>query len=1218
MKKKIKNILCDANLFGTFFLSLSFFLICPNILFAQSRKLITIESRSIGIQEALDEVKRQGNVSIRYEESVINNNTRLNLSLKDVTLEEALMKICRQAGLAYEIKDNKVLIKAAKKQAGVSVSTGSKGFMPVSGVVKDTNGDPVPGVIVNLEGTLTATTTDIDGKYVLQVPDFTTMEARITFSLIGMKKMAVKYDGKKTLDVIMENNDKQLTEVVVTGYQDIDKRDMVGAYTKLKGDDIKLPSYTSVDQMLQGRVAGMIVSNTSTRVGAAPKITLRGTSTIMGTTSPLWVVDGIVQQDVENFNSNSAMLSGSENDLTQYLGSAISWLNPNDIENITVLKDASATAIYGSRASNGVIVITTKKGKAGRLSVNYSTNLTVSMRPTYKDYYVMNSKERINFSKEAYDAGGYYQSTPIAQMNTYEGLQLLYLMGQLSESEFKERYKYLETVNTDWLDLVTRTAFSHSHNLSVSGGSDNTTFNVSANYSKTQGIEKGNDQENFSGRIRVGFQLSPKVKLDMSLVGTVNKVTGFTAGVSPQSYAITTSRSIPAFDNDGNRLFYRKESNYTLNKAVRETTGLGYNILNEMDNSYSETNSPRIGATLNFAWYPLKNNDLKYEFVGGYTNESRSSEAYADARTYYIAQKYRGYDYGSVEPGSAEFKAAMLPFGGSIVNGSVRSWSYNIQNKLTYTRSFEKEHRLNAMLAWEVRSNHTSSNTGTIFGFVKDKGETITTPPSPDQVVPISGSYSGWGTMIDDLYGGGSNISNFTDNFMSIFASTAYSFRNRYVFNASIRNDFSNRFGSDTNNRLDPNYSLGASWRASEEPFMDKVKPYLSSLNIRLAYGIQGNALTRQSPELILIKPKISNIYSDYVSTISQIPNSHLTWEKTKSWNVGFDMGLFDDKVSLVVEMYKRNSSPVIAATLLPEYGTSAQIPQNGPKLENKGIDVTASFTPVETKDAKLGMTITFSKNWNKVKTADYIQNKVLTTETYLTGNKSSSGEILRAGYPVDGFWRYSFAGLDPQTGVPTFNYMDKTDYTDQSDFLTYAGSKEPVMMAGINLNFSYKQFSLSSTLSANLGGKAILPDPYSSFSLGKMPSPETNLSRLLTERWKVPGDEAHTDIPGVYTGSSLNLNIVDPSGISKSIYAMWAASDARVASASFLRCRAITFSWYIPANILKTVGIQAASLSASMNNIFVIKDSKFKGMDPETGTSVLPKSFTFGMNVSF
>lgn len=329
---------------------------------------------------------------------------------------------------------------------------------------------------------------------------------------------------------------------------------------------------------------------------------------------------------------------------------------------MTVLKDASATAIYGSKAANGVIVITTKRGKQEGMTVNYNGTFSFRSRPHYGLFNLMNSQERIQFSREAFAAGAIYNEAPIASLNTYEGIMSMFYNKQITPQEAENAIHRLERTNTDWFDILTRNSFSHNHNLSVSGGSEKVIYNVSLGYSDQSGIEINNDAQNLSGRVNLGIRLHPKVHVDLSLVGSINKTWGYAANVSPLEYATETSRSVLAYNEDGSRHFQGIRTNYAYNE---NPVILGYNILNEIDHSYSLNKSSQINGNINFSWDILP--WLKYEFVGGINNNIGTSEAYAGEQTYYIASTFRGYDFGSEAYGSEKYKAAILPSGGGII-----------------------------------------------------------------------------------------------------------------------------------------------------------------------------------------------------------------------------------------------------------------------------------------------------------------------------------------------------------------------------------------------------------------------------------------------------------------------------------------------------------------------------------------------------------------------
>ena len=460
----------------------------------------------------------------------------------------------------------------------------------ITGVVTDEFGDPLPAAsiaVMNNKKIARGANTNLYGEFSIEA-NFSGGDNELVVSYIGTKTVRIKLTPeviKKPIEVVLKTDETMLADVTIVedGYNRLPRKDMVGAFTTVKADDIMMPAYQSIDQMLQGKVAGMSVVNTSARVGASPKITIRGTSTILGNSDPLWVVDGVIQEDPLSIDMSSAITS----DMRELIGNQISWLNPQDIDNITVLKDASATAIYGSKASNGVIVVTTKKGTPGRVSVNYNTNVSVRERPTYDMYDFMNSYERIQFSKEAYEAGVRYQSEPLPQIYTYEGLMAMFNKRMITEDEFSRYLQHLETVNTDWFDLLTRNSVSQSHNLSISGGTDKYTYNASVGYQNNKGYEVGNENDQITARLSINSNINEKLSINAQVNGSVRDADGYGAGVNPYTYAMNTSRAIPAFEENGDRAFYSKYYTYQYNTLLGGKNQYSYNIFNEMENSFS-------------------------------------------------------------------------------------------------------------------------------------------------------------------------------------------------------------------------------------------------------------------------------------------------------------------------------------------------------------------------------------------------------------------------------------------------------------------------------------------------------------------------------------------------------------------------------------------------------------------------------------------------------
>ena len=1154
---------------------------------AQENQRITVDLRGETLEAALWYLQNRTKFVFMYATKDISGVSDVNVKAKDKTVTEILDECLAGTNLTYEVSGNAIVIKKRSTQN-----------ITITGWIRDSNGEGLPGATVTIRGSKSGGIAGVDGHYACIIP---AQEGLVlTYSFIGMEKKVVKYTGKQTMNITLNSSNTEIDEVVVTGYQNIQRRDLVGSITTLKAKDIVMPSYSTIDQMLQGRVAGMMVTSSSSRVGSAPQIKIRGTSTLIGNQDPLWVVDGIIQEDFSiDLDDNKIMTE----DLKDIIGNQISWLNPADIENITILKDASATAIYGSKASNGVIEITTKRNTTDRLTVNYSSNFNIGQRPNYGMFNLMNSQERVQFSQDAFNWGTSYANTPYKELYTYEGLLRMYLEHDISEAEYSNAYRTLETQNTDWLKLLTRRSFSHNHNVSVSGGTNKFSYSASMGYTNSEGQEIGNDSERMTGRISLLMRPVQKLTISVTMNGSVSTNTGFAGGVSPLSYATSTNRAI---DPD---VYYQKRNSYSYNNTHES---LSYNFINERDNSGSKSRSTHMSASLDLKWNIL--DWLTYQFTGGYTDNNSTNESWLTEQTFYIANQYRGYDYNSVAPTSAEFKAAQLPFGGRLYSNNSNQYAYNIQNKIQISKAFNENNRLNALIGTEVRSTTGKGINNIVYGYVPDRGERIVAPTTPEEFQPIGSSgFTGWG-LLGQMYSSGWKKTNTTNNFFSVFATFAYSFMNRYVVNANVRNDASNRFGQDTNKHFDPTYSIGFSWRASEENFIKEHLKWITTLNFRGTYGIQGNALTRLSPELILTQNGVKKGYNQYYSTISQIPNPYLSWERTKTWNFGLDLELFN-MFYMNLEYYTRRSNAVVSLDLPYEYGIS-KMQRNGGIIRNRGIEYTLSFTPLQKRDYALSVSLNASKNWNKGG-----ETQIETTHMNFLNGKSDY--ILKEGYPLSAFWSYSFARLD-ENGKPTFNLLDvpeeeRDSNIDKTTYLVYSGQKEPDFTGGMGLSFRYKSLTLNTNFALIIGNKKRLTSPYKDFggSRSTMPDPTLNTNRDLLKRWKEPGDEAHTIIPALPRGVDILMKLPDGE-TAESLIQMWEMSDAMVVSGSFLRCRSMGLTWQMKREWCDKIFAKNLSLNFSVDNLFVIASKRFNGFDPELDNSVMPRTFSFGINVGF
>ena len=391
-------------------------------------------------------------------------------------------------------------------------------------------------------------------------------------------------------------------------------------------------------------------------MGGSPKIRIRGTSTLLGNQEPLWVVDGVIQSDPLPIPDDASPLSSEMDGLRETASNAISWLNPADIETITVLKDASATAIYGTKATNVVIVITTKKAKGDGLNISYSGNFSVGMKPNYGMYDMMNSQEHMRFSQQLWEDRDSYNENilPIGYAGLIQKLQ----KKEITRQQFEQEYRKMERMNTDWFDILFRNSFSHAHNVSISAQGEKVSSRFSVGINSTRGEAKGNDMTTLTASSNTTFRLDKRLIIDLQLNGSYRETEDFAFGVSPYEYAMNTARDIPAYHENGT-LYYHEKAGAT-SFSIPNKFSYNYNILNERDNSGTETDGTNLQAALNLRLNLLK--DLEFQATASYALATNKIKSWATENTHYITQ-IRGYEVGEVLPSSAEQYASVLPFG---------------------------------------------------------------------------------------------------------------------------------------------------------------------------------------------------------------------------------------------------------------------------------------------------------------------------------------------------------------------------------------------------------------------------------------------------------------------------------------------------------------------------------------------------------------------------
>ena len=1063
---------------------------------------------------------------------------------------------------------------------------------PIKGVITDEKKLPLPGVTIMLKGTSVGTVSNVKGEFSLDVPS--SIDTLIV-SFVGMKTQYIALiKDKSEYSIVMKEEATQLGEIVVTGYQEFDKTRMAGSVSSIKAEDLYFSGTNTLEQALQGRLPGLVIMNQSGLVGVRQKVRVRGTSTLLGSQEPIWVVDGIIQEDplpfdTQTFNNLGEINSDNFDYIRNFVGSSISWLNPNDIESITVLKDASSTAIYGVRAANGVIVIKTKRGKAGKPSVSYSVNLNVAEQVTYDKLELMNSKERVGVSKEIFQRGlnANWTNNKIG----YAGALNRYMNKELTKAEFEAEVARLETVNTDWFDILFRVPFSHSHSLSISGGSEDVRYYTSLSYGTNVGTAIGNDSENFGANVGVDVNWGERVRSSFTLAGAYATTNGFYL-VDPYTYATETNRAIAAYDDNGELAFYEQEN------------GKLFNIINERDETGNVNKTFSVNSNLNLNVDISK--ELKLQMLGSVNISSVIGESWATERTAYIAD-IRFYDYGTVKPTDPDYKNSPLPVGGEYNQTESKTLSWNWRTSLSFDKVFNDVHALTTMLGIEFSSTKNTGFSSTAYGYLRDRGKSFAQVP-----IILTNSY-GYDRE-NDLYNKFTHkITDRLTNQMGAYLTLNYAYDGRYVLNFSVRTDASNRFGRYANENFNPVWAGGLRWNVTREKWFSRQN-IVSDLSLRFSYGYQRNMATNYSPSLIVKIPtgsasEVTDVHTgEDLLNISSLPYEDLRWEKTTTYNYGVDLSLFNHKIQVGFEYYLKKGEDIITSLLIPrEYGQE-NMPVNGGSMKNSGYDLSVNFVPVRTDNFTWNVGLNTSQNNNEV-TEVGVQNL-----TWLT---AVSGSYTKSGYPVSAFWAFDCEGIDQETGYPIINLETDEEgdpLTDPTTYMEYAGKLDPDFTGGLSMSFRYKQFSLSTNLYLQLGSKKFLADAYQSTTL---PSEYENLSSELNGRWR-PGD-TDAQFPGLPDVNVTNSLLPDTKTYANE-YTMYNKSNARVVNASSLKCNNLSLSYFFPEKITKQLYCKGISMSASVSNLFTIASKDFKGRDPEVAMGQQPQtsSFSFNLSVTF
>lgn len=893
--------------------------------------------------------------------------------------------------------------------------------------------------------------TDVDGQFSIAIPAGIT---RFFCSYVGYDVLEVKLvPGKEHYEITLHASSQMLDAVVVTGYQTVERRKLTAAVSKLDISDETIGAVKSIDQALAGQIAGLSVSPTSGAPGAPAKIRIRGTASLNGTQDPLWVLDGIPLEGTDVPEPDEL------NDITNMKQSSIAGLNPADIENITILKDAAATAIYGARAANGVIVITTKKGKVGKPVINFSSRFTYTPTLSLDRLNLLNSAEKVglemdmirnNYSPDNHKGGVYNILSNYNELSAFQngGWDAL-------SSDTQAAINRLKSVNTNWGDILFRDAFSQEYNLSLSGGTERVTYYTSFGYYKEDGNVDGVGMDRFNLVGKTSYKVNSILKVGASMFANRRKNTNYLTDAYGMSNPVFYSRKAnPYFE------LYDKNGNYNYDYDIQNNTDkdLGFNIFEERQNTSNESVvnsfSSIFDAELRF------NDKWKLTSQFGYQLEKTSREEIADWESYAMRYYYKLSEYSQ----GGETKH-FLPEGG--MQKSYENSNSQITWKAMgeYRDSFNDIHELEVMAGTELRKTWYETLFSAGYGFDR---KTLMTKP----VIFPNESYATSFPLHQTTYK--------ENAYVSFYSTASYSLLNRYTVGGSIRFDGSDLFGVDKKYRYLPLYSVSALWRLSQEPFMQQAK-WVDNLVFRASYGLQGNIDKNTSPFLLGTYRSESILpgVSEDVIIINSAPNKKLRWEKTQSVNAGFDFSVLNQAINLSVDYYYRKGTDLIALRMLPLETGFTSMNVNWASMENKGVEISLSTRNITTKNFSWYTNFNFAYNGNKV-----LQENIPEQQT-------TPG---REGYPVGAIFALKTAGVNKETGNMMFYnpegekvtlkelYRLKDEWgigiassdvtaAEERTFYSYIGSSDAPYTGGLINTFSYKNWELNVNFSLTFGG---------------------------------------------------------------------------------------------------------------------------------------------------
>lgn len=1139
---------------------------------------LTLSMKNTTVEQVLREIEKKSNYHFLYNNQLVNVERNVSIDVQNKSINDILTYLFNNNEVEYSVNGNRIILSPKGLNTSQSESlVAQQQSRRVKGRVTDENYEPLPGASIFIKETKRGGITNIDGEFELILSE---NENTIVFSFLGMEPQTVKVGNQRNLNIKLETVSDLLDEVIVTGYQTISKDRATGSYSVIGPKTLREKLQTNIINRLEGQVAGLVQRGND--------VTIRGIATLRGGTEPLIVVDGL-----------------------PYVGNPEN-INPNIIENITVLKDAAAASIYGARAANGVIVISTKQGsRDGKTRVNYDASIRFDPIPNYDYLNLLNSKELVDLQQYGFK----YVTT------NYENLDKRYALNPVQELLYKHKsnlisndelekglniYRNLDN-RQQVKDLYLRTGVTHQHNLSLAGGNTTNRYIASVNYTGNYGNTKYQNNEKLGFTLRDNMKFFDWLSADLAVAGSFNKSNAET-GMFPKPYndlPINSPYGIYAgypsyymfLDNNGNSL------NIPTTKSQMEldrlrSIGLKDETFNPVTNRQEETysnvnNYYRVQMGLNFILADGLSFDVKYQTE----NSSFKNRELYGKNSYKVRSMIND---AAVYNSNTRQLTLNVPEGGQLSEARGDTHSYTLRTQLNYMKETDV-HYITGLAGAERRLTKSTLTQNYYMGYDDfSLGYKLIDPFKLDDIRGTEAlrGHFGWSAAQNNF------VRHLEDRFVSFYANAAYTYNRKYNATGSIRIDQSNLFGTDPKYQYRPLWSLGTSWFMGEEEFMKNIS-WLNQLNIRLTYGIGGNVPKDAGPFLTLNVPFYNPWINDFGSGIKNPPNPQLRWEKTSTTNVGIDFAVLNNRLRGTIDYYNRHTTDLLAnRDADPTLGWD-QLMLNYGSMRNKGVEVSLS-SQIGSRDFQWSPTLNFSYNKNKLIDVD---------DSNVTAFRYTGGRTSAKGYPIESIFSYRFAELSDQNGTPLYYDAEgeKQTYISSIDDLVFSGTRIPVYTGAFTNRFTYKNFNLSFML-VYYGGHKMRAEaaPYLSMA------PGANISREILNLWKQAGDEKNPNTTPGFTGGYLHYEYQH----------MWAAADKHVVKADYLKLRDLSLSYYFDKKLISPMNMESLSLTLQVQNLWTVWKANKKGLDPEAtgtymygwGTRTLPSptTYTLGVSINF